>query len=50
MQFQTLPYDLLFHIAQYLDVDDVHNLQAVCSMHAFPLEIERLTNYRRASR
>ena len=31
MSLQTLPYDLLFHIAQYLDIDDVHNLQAVCS-------------------
>lgn len=29
MSLQFLPYDLLFNIAQDLDIDDVHNLQAV---------------------
>ena len=29
MSLNTLPYDLLFNIAQYLAVDDVHNLQGV---------------------
>ncbi|KAG1878911.1 hypothetical protein F4604DRAFT_1880216 [Suillus subluteus] len=29
MSLQFLPYDLLFNIAQDLDIDDVHNLQAL---------------------
>ncbi|KAL4079005.1 hypothetical protein J3A83DRAFT_4085372 [Scleroderma citrinum] len=38
MLLQTLPYDLLFHIAQYLDIDDVHNLQTTCkSLRTFTL-------------
>ncbi|KAI6117773.1 hypothetical protein EDD17DRAFT_1487095 [Pisolithus thermaeus] len=38
MSLPTLPYDLLFHIAQYLDVDDIHSLQATCkSLRSFAL-------------
>ncbi|KAI6100650.1 hypothetical protein F5141DRAFT_1009271 [Pisolithus sp. B1] len=38
MSLPTLPYDLLFHIAQYLDVDDIHSLQATCkSLRSFTL-------------
>jgi hypothetical protein len=29
MSLNILPYDLLFNIAQYLAIDDIHNLQAV---------------------
>ncbi|KAG0708562.1 hypothetical protein DFH29DRAFT_794930 [Suillus ampliporus] len=38
MSLQFLPYDLLFNIAQDLDIDDVHNLQATCkSLRLFTL-------------
>ncbi|KAI5980576.1 hypothetical protein EDD15DRAFT_2393144 [Pisolithus albus] len=38
MSLPALPYDLLFHIAQYLDVDDIHSLQATCkSLRSFTL-------------
>lgn len=29
MSLNILPYDLLFNVAQYLAIDDIHNLQAV---------------------
>ena len=29
MSLDTLPYDLLFNIAQYIAIDDIHNLQLV---------------------
>ncbi|KAH7929504.1 hypothetical protein BV22DRAFT_1191910 [Leucogyrophana mollusca] len=38
MSLHTLPYDLLFNIAQYLDVDDIHSIQACCkSLRLFTL-------------
>ncbi|KAI5995307.1 hypothetical protein F5J12DRAFT_726130 [Pisolithus orientalis] len=38
MSLPVLPYDLLFHIAQYLDIDDIHSLQATCkSLRSFTL-------------
>ncbi|KIJ63518.1 hypothetical protein HYDPIDRAFT_168356 [Hydnomerulius pinastri MD-312] len=38
MSLHALPYDLLFNIAQYLDIDDVHHLQATCkSLRSFTL-------------
>lgn len=38
MSLQFLPYDLLFNIAQDLEIDDVHNLQATCkSLRLFTL-------------
>ncbi|KAF8131808.1 hypothetical protein EV363DRAFT_1164238, partial [Boletus edulis] len=38
MSLNTLPYDLLFNIAQYLAIDDIHNLQGTCkSLRAFTL-------------
>jgi hypothetical protein len=36
MSLQFLPYDLLFNIAQDLDIDDVHNLQAVSTFWSLP--------------
>jgi hypothetical protein len=51
MSLQLLPYDLLFNIAQDLDIDDVHNLQAVSSplslfdlsANSFLLDLQILT-------
>ncbi|KAG9308575.1 hypothetical protein JVU11DRAFT_11679 [Chiua virens] len=38
MSLNALPYDLLFNIAQYLSIDDIHNLQATCkSLRVFTL-------------
>ncbi|KAI9455817.1 hypothetical protein HD554DRAFT_2030730 [Boletus coccyginus] len=38
MSLNILPYDLLFNVAQYLAIDDIHNLQATCkSLRAFTL-------------
>ncbi|KAI5991784.1 hypothetical protein EDC04DRAFT_2872847 [Pisolithus marmoratus] len=38
MSLPVLPYDLLFHIAQYLDIDDIHSLQVTCkSLRSFTL-------------
>jgi len=38
MSLQLLPYDLLFNIAQDLDIDDVHRLQAVSLCFFFFLQ------------
>ncbi|KAF9236021.1 hypothetical protein BU15DRAFT_50681 [Melanogaster broomeanus] len=38
MSLHVLPYDLLFNIAQYLSIDDMHSLQATCrSLRSFIL-------------
>ncbi|KAH7883467.1 hypothetical protein F5I97DRAFT_1815476 [Phlebopus sp. FC_14] len=38
MTLQTLPYDLLFNIAQHLDIDDVHSVEATCkALRSFTL-------------
>lgn len=42
MSLQLLPYDLLFNIARDLDIDDVHNLQAVSSTFLFSVSFDRL--------
>ena len=36
MSLSALPYDLLFNVAQYLAIDDIHNLQAVSrAVHSY---------------